>query len=145
MAIVELVYVSKSVKRMTQQDLEQLLAEARSFNDKNQITGLLLYDGYGTFVQALEGEEHQVLSLYAKIAADKRHGQLVKLGHHQISSRSFPDWSMGFRTFDTQTLAGNKGCRELLEQWERGEIAQVAHSFAYEMIHHFATEHHSRG
>lgn len=141
MANIELVYVSKAVNRMGQEELTELLRLARAFNEQHQITGLLLYDGYGTFIQALEGDESDVEALYEKILQDKRHSNITRIGRHYIDERSFPAWQMGFRTFDTADIADAEGGRSLFSDWAEGKnITDDSISFAYKMLHHFAAE-----
>ena len=68
MNLIELVYVSKAGKRLNQDELEGILSKARKNNTDTDITGLLLYDGYGTFIQVLEGPEPAVENLFEKIS-----------------------------------------------------------------------------
>lgn len=89
--MIELVYVSKARNRLEQGELEGILSKARKNNADHDITGLLLYDGYGTFIQVLEGPESSVERLFEKIKTDSRHSSINRIGFHQISSRSFPD------------------------------------------------------
>ena len=86
MEMIELVYVSKAVQRLKQDQLEAILSKARKNNTDNEITGLLLYDGYGTFIQVLEGPENSVESLFSKIQKDTRHTNINRIGFHHILS-----------------------------------------------------------
>jgi hypothetical protein len=56
---------------------------------------LLLYHE-GSFLQTLEGDEHVLENLYAKICQDKRHHRLVALLRRQVDARHFDQWQMGF-------------------------------------------------
>jgi hypothetical protein len=67
--------------------------ESRSRNELAGITGILC-SGRGYFVQALEGPETQVMSLYASILRDARHQQSALLSIGLVSSRAFPHWAM---------------------------------------------------
>ena len=69
--------------------------ESRSRNEAAGITGILC-SGRGYFVQALEGAETQVMSLYARILQDGRHHQSTLLSIGLVSSRAFPQWAMSF-------------------------------------------------
>jgi len=60
------------------------------------VTGMLLYQD-GNFMQVLEGNEHSVRGVYAKIERDPRHRGLITLLQGEIEDRQFPTWSMGFR------------------------------------------------
>jgi len=64
--MIELCYVSSANDKYTAKELVPLLQQARSFNESQGISGLLLYDGIGTFIQALEGEETPVKALYTR-------------------------------------------------------------------------------
>lgn len=100
MSLCSLVYVSLAVRKMTDTDLSELLATSRKNNAKQEITGLLLYrDGF--FIQALEGEESVIDALFKKIRKDQRHSDVLLLFKEPIDERSFAEWSMGFKLFDS--------------------------------------------
>lgn len=80
---------------MTDQELTDLLEQARADNTISQVTGMLLYRA-GKFLQVLEGDEAVVEALYKKIEPDSRHYDLQVLLTGQRAKRQFPDWSMGF-------------------------------------------------
>ena len=50
-----LIYASSATKAMSQDELKALLAKARTNNQRDNITGMLLYND-GNFLQVLEGE-----------------------------------------------------------------------------------------
>lgn len=52
----------------------------------------------GRFIQALEGEEEDVLRLYDTIKQDTRHQQVTLLHTGPIDARTFAGWTMGFRS-----------------------------------------------
>ncbi len=99
-----LVYVSTSVEPLSNEDLTQLLLKSRINNSKAGITGMLLYNS-GTFFQVLEGEEQELNSLFERVKHDSRHKGIIKLKSGNIPERHFPDWSMGFRTTITDSIA----------------------------------------
>jgi len=92
-----IVYMSTATKLYTDAELRQILVKSQVNNALNHITGLLLYSG-GTFVQVLEGEKREVEITYNKILADPRHINIFELTRADIKERSFPNWSMGFKT-----------------------------------------------
>lgn len=94
--MLSLVYVSTAVKPFTGSELFDLLSHSREKNTRRGITGLLLYKD-GSFMQALEGEEEGVRSLYAAISADARHYHVITLVDMPIAERQFPNWTMGFK------------------------------------------------
>jgi len=73
-----LVYVSSATLPFSGEDLRALLATCRENNAELGVTGMLLYKD-GNFMQVLEGDEQAVRGLYARIAADPRHGGEITL------------------------------------------------------------------
>ena len=103
-----LIYVSTAVEPMTEQQLLELLQQSRERNEDLRITGMLLYKS-GHFMQVLEGDESDVLAIFASIERDPRHRDIETLESKYIQYRDFPDWSMGFRVLsdlDTETEPG---------------------------------------
>ena len=97
--MIQLVYVSTSVKTFTNDDLFELLEKARKNNEELGITGMLLYKN-GEFMQALEGDADSVHSLSAKIAKDPRHKEIQTIVDDPCKQREFADWSMGFQNLN---------------------------------------------
>ena len=95
----QLVYASSAVHPMQPNDLEPLLEEARTKNDRLDITGMLLYRD-GRFLQALEGSQHTVRSIYDTIRKDERHTSVITLRERLVDTREFPGWAMGFTNLD---------------------------------------------
>ena len=79
---------------IAQDALDDISREARAFNARHGLTGVLIFSD-GVFVQVLEGDTVDVLSLSARIAADARNDRLRVLWHGNIAERRFADWSMG--------------------------------------------------
>jgi len=94
-----LIYLSSSVKPMNHDQLSTLLQQCRDNNQKNGITGMLLYQK-GTFMQMLEGDKQVILDLYDDITKDDRHTGFHKVLSGNIEERNFEDWSMGFFNMD---------------------------------------------
>ena len=88
-------YVSRACLPLTEEQVDQLLAQARTRNRQLTITGILMYDG-STFLQILEGSPRSVDEVYRSISRDSRHAQLRLLRDQSLNQRAFPDWSMGF-------------------------------------------------
>jgi hypothetical protein len=94
-SIFRIVYRSHS--RIAQDKRGAVLAEifdvARTNNTKADITGaLLITDHY--LVQALEGEEAAVRSLYEHISRDRRHEDVTVVDERPVDSRIFAEWAM---------------------------------------------------
>lgn len=103
-----LIYISTSSRLMNEEELAAILTESRKNNSQKDITGMLLY-GEGTFIQVLEGEKETVLAVYRKIKNDIRHRGLINMVTGETAERTFPEWSMGFKTTDAETLDLLKG------------------------------------
>ncbi|HKL09442.1 MAG TPA: BLUF domain-containing protein [Bacteroidales bacterium] len=96
--LIHIVYVSFSSTNLSEEDLESLLKEIRIKNKEQQITGLLLYNSE-SFIQVIEGPKDNIHNLFEIISNDSRHVGIVKILEETIKTRSFPDWSMGYRRF----------------------------------------------
>lgn len=88
-------YMSTASADFGETALLQLLEQARGFNERLGVTGVLMYGG-GRFVQILEGCPSVVRPLYARIERDPRHGRLEKLADGPIARREFARWHMSF-------------------------------------------------
>jgi hypothetical protein len=74
-------------------EIEEIFEASRRKNGDLGLSGALLV-WEDTFVQVLEGDEETVRALYATIAADPRHEQVVTLDAAVVSARVFGRWSM---------------------------------------------------
>ena len=96
----QLVYISKATADFSAEDLDTLLAKARSNNAQQNVTGMLLYHE-GSFIQALEGEEERVDAIFNKIETDSRHTDAHIVLRTKVEERAFADWSMGYLRTNT--------------------------------------------
>lgn len=111
--MIALVYVSFATHDMTDDELRDLLTVARQRNEAKNITGMLLYrDGF--FIQALEGDEMAVMTVYNKIQRDKRHKNVLTVCKEWISERSFGAWSMGYNPISDEMVHSLPGFSEYL-------------------------------
>jgi len=92
-----LIYTSIAREGIQMQDLREILDKARECNQRNGITGLLLFKN-NRFMQLIEGDEAHVQELMEKIRSDHRHSNILVLQSDQAESRQFSDWSMAFRS-----------------------------------------------
>ena len=90
-----IIYLSQAKADLTPADLLTILRQARANNQRQHVTGALVY-GRGQFMQVLEGEEAVVTAIYQQIVTDPRHEAAFKLADKPIRGRSFQDWSMAF-------------------------------------------------
>lgn len=105
-----LIYLSSASELLSEEELQQILAKSRKNNEAAGITGMLLYFD-GNFIQAIEGDEYAVKSLYDKITLDKRHQGFIKLLEGKIEERSFSEWSMGFKSISIEEVKKYPGFR----------------------------------
>lgn len=107
--LIALTYMSASNHAFTPAELSTLLERSRTNNARVGLTGMLLYKS-SNFMQVIEGESDAVETLYARIAADSRHRNVLRISSGAIRARSFATWSMGFQNLDiTPPPAGFTG------------------------------------
>lgn len=92
----QLLYTSKEYKRLSFNDIGNLLVRARSWNYEHGITGLLLHAPDGHFVQLIEGKPENIDELFSRIKSDDRHGDIEVVIDQGVEARAFQDWEMGF-------------------------------------------------
>ncbi|BFM48955.1 BLUF domain-containing protein [Marinomonas sp. THO17] len=102
--MISITYISKAEKVFSDSELQLMLEGFIEKNRLNNISGVLLYNGAGTFIQIIEGEEDSVLAIYEKIKKDKRHSNIVCLRKVNIAQRSFKQWRMGFRNLKNNSI-----------------------------------------
>ena len=109
--LIHLIYCSAAPRTRGREELAALLAGARLHNERHGITGMLLHVD-GSFFQVLEGPAAKVDALYARIAADARHAEIVRIIHEPVARRSFGQWSMGFVQVDDELLRSVEGAND---------------------------------
>lgn len=135
--MIELVYMSQAKRIFTEEELNTILVAARKNNTAAGVTGMLLYDGKGTFIQAIEGEPEDIYRLFNRIKEDSRHDHLQLLGEGEINERSFPEWNMGFKRLKNDDMVSVKGFSNLLELDADTVVKGKSGSFAVAMLNHF--------
>ncbi len=91
--VIRLMYVSRCAPDISRDQVEEMLTTARAFNLQHGITGVLIHGG-DRFMQVLEGPEHDVIQLYARIVDDRRHYDCGLIRVMPITTHLFPDWDM---------------------------------------------------
>lgn len=99
----QLVYVSVRNSNCTDAEILKILAACQKNNASIDITGVLLYSKT-SFIQYLEGEYKQIISLYDKIKTDNRHKNAVLVSSSPIKERIFPGWQMGSKEFTQNSI-----------------------------------------
>jgi hypothetical protein len=117
--VFQLGYASAATEPFSQEELEELLAKARTKNSALNVTGMLLYHE-GSFIQILEGPQQVVQSLYAKIAEDPRHTNAMLLFKFEAPERSFDRWTMGFHQLEKSAAKPPPGLNRFLENGASG-------------------------
>jgi hypothetical protein len=111
--VYSLTYVSSAVVPFTTQALRDLLSQCCKHNERDGITGMLLYKD-GNFMQVLEGEESMVRSAHLRIHSDPRHRGLITMLKDPIAERQFPQSPMGFRDLSANARASSDGYGDFL-------------------------------
>ncbi|MCR8826183.1 BLUF domain-containing protein [Pseudosulfitobacter koreensis] len=91
----QLVYVSSSTEPISPDEISRILETSRQNNDRDDVTGLLLYHDQ-LFFQVLEGDQVCVQECFDRIKRDRRHGSTSVVWEYQVERRAFPQWSMGY-------------------------------------------------
>jgi hypothetical protein len=103
-ALSNVVYRSRAVAPLERQDLLHLVQTAQSRNQRESVTGVMLYDE-NCFFQWLEGPPDSVERVMHSIGNDPRHTDLEVLSRRAPSTRSFQGWDMKLAARGSQTLA----------------------------------------
>jgi len=132
-----LCYVSAASTHMSKEQLLELLDTCQKNNTAIGVTGLLLYNGHGTFIQVLEGEQAVIEDLYNKIQKDNRHHRVNCIGKKAIEQRSFPNWSMGFKSLDEENVSSVPGFSDFMNSDDSSDYAASHSSFAFSLLSYF--------
>lgn len=109
--LAHVIYSSRAVDGYTKQQILDILSRSRANNERLGVTGMLLLSE-GSFLQVLEGEKEVIKNLFMRIAADKRHANVVKIIDESIANRSFSDWSMGYAEVSRDELGTIDGLND---------------------------------
>lgn len=131
--MLSLIYVSSSIKQLSDQELLDILKISRENNLARDITGLLLYKG-GNFMQALEGADDAVMALYKKIEQDPRHKDVSIISSEQIQARQFPAWEMAFQNLDSDEIRNEAGYSQFLQDEFTADVYRKNPLRAYIML-----------
>lgn len=104
-----LIYRSRLYDTVPFRDIEAMIVAANLRNERENITGILLFNGLH-FFQLLEGPEEAVKKIYQQICEDSRHYNIVELMCDYAPSRRFG--KVGMELFD-------------LRRHEQGDVLQA--------------------
>lgn len=129
-----LIYISSATRSLPEQELLDLVSNARENNRSRDVTGMLLLKNH-TFLQVLEGESEAVDDVFERIGRDDRATGIVVLVDEPIASRDFPGWFMGYNHIAVQ----GDGVLEALETTgDVEEFDQVRPGAALDLLKRFA-------
>ena len=113
--MLQLLYVSHASHDMTDEELHEMLEQARKKNKTLDITGILLFHN-SYFMQLLEGPDEHVASLYDTIRQDPRHRDVQLIGKYSINNRSFNEWNMAYRKLTENEVRHQKGFSDIFHR-----------------------------
>jgi hypothetical protein len=93
--VYQMIYSSQANTPMSIGDLEEILVDARTGNEKRNVTGALIYVE-GVFLQILEGEKETLQRLMKSIAADTRHSRVTVFHEGVVDRPLFSNWRMAY-------------------------------------------------
>ncbi len=111
----QLIYLSSATRLFSREELVSLLTHTRANNERNRLTGMLLYKD-GNIMQVLEGERATVERVFGVIEQDPRHKDIIVLVSAEISAREFGEWSMGFRDLQNPEIKLLPGYSEFMNK-----------------------------
>ena len=95
-----IVYVSTVTQEMERKEIKDLLNNSKEWNNKNGITGLLLYSG-GNFFQIIEGEKNMISELFQEIKSDKRHQDIIQIFGKEIHKKAYDGYDSDYVSEDS--------------------------------------------
>jgi len=136
-----IIYISEATVPVGEYELESFLLRWRHNNERDGITGILLYsDSEGRFMQIIEGEKKAIQTLFHHIERDNRHCNLLKLADGPILQRSFCSWLMGFRVVSVKAFEELSGYIEPDTPLFQELLAQMQEPLLRELLLYFPTQ-----
>ncbi len=125
-------YVSTARRSLSETEIRQILDDSEINNDKQNITGLLLYSE-GNFFQIIEGNQQQIIQLYETIKDDSRHYNIIKLFGKEIQKEAFDGFKSDFISADARyssdRLQNYKRYLEVLDKPTKNAVANILKAF----------------
>ncbi len=137
LALVQIIYVSAARPEASAAQLDAILEAAARHNQRQGITGMLLYAG-GSFLQVLEGEEEAVDETFRRISRDARHAGIMVIQREHVAERSFSQWNMGFRRLKTEDAAAHPAYAPFFEHGFDARQIGARPGLAMEILAEFA-------
>ncbi|WP_405199578.1 BLUF domain-containing protein [Christiangramia sp. LLG6405-1] len=125
-------YVSTAERSLSETEIRQILNDSEINNNKQNITGLLLYSE-GNFFQIIEGDQKQIVQLYDTIEDDSRHFNVIKLFGKEINKESFDGYKSDFISEDARyssaRLQNYEHYLEVLDKPTKNAVANILKAF----------------
>lgn len=125
----EILYCSVLAPDQPIQVVGRIVTLARARNGSDGITGLLVFDGI-RFCQHFEGPREKVLSLRARLQADRRHADLRILFEGRPAQRRYQRFEIGLAEVDERddladihTMQGDDALQRFLSLRPHFDIA----------------------
>jgi hypothetical protein len=119
--VLSIAYVSVATSPLSADEIAALLTQARANNERDGITGALLYHR-DRFIQIVEGEDEIVRAKFDAIATDARHRNVQTMREKRIPERQFPQWTMGFREISDESVKQLDGFEDFFARSGRSRI-----------------------
>lgn len=110
-ALIRIIYTSTAADSSDREAMKRLLSSARANNAAFRVTGVLVHTG-SQLLQALEGNADTVDELFARIARDPRHSNVLTLVREPVEERLFDAWHLGYSTLSPLQVATLCGANE---------------------------------
>lgn len=114
MSINQLIYLSQATRKMSANDLSEILDRAKENNATIDVTGSLFYNG-GWFLQVLEGAPDTLKALYEKIEKDPRHKNSRIIFNEPANFRTFSRWTMNMTNLEDRQADKYDQLTEVIE------------------------------
>lgn len=134
-----IIYICSAATKPSEQDLVNLLDQARTRNKRHNVTGMLLYEE-DTYMQVLEGSHSDVGDIFASIQRDKRVDRMITLVDEAIDERDFPDWHMGFKDLRGAKPDELEGYCDFFDKEICREFANEANTLAIDLLMSFSKD-----
>ena len=96
----KIIYTSVASDVFDDSEMDELLAKSRDNNNRDQVTGKLIYTNKN-FFQLLEGDSEVLDETFKRIKNDKRHTDIFLLGRFD-GQREYTQWSMEYTKVEDQ-------------------------------------------
>lgn len=122
--VFHVVYHCTASRPMTRGDLDAIERVSQCNNERDGISGMLIY-GWHQFVQILEGPHANLLLTLGRIARDERCRGITLDAIEPIQTRSFASWSMNVVDLEAVGPDARHWMAEIMESLQFIENAEL--------------------